>query len=285
MAKYCAKCRTFVYEEDICPGCGNRELKKIGKKPEKRQAKKLMLVWVALGALVLLTIVLLWVNMNRYSEGSNYALLDDGTYEVSGIGSFNGTRLNIPPEYNGAPVTQIRKNAFEGCRELTEIKIPKSVTDIRNWAFENCTDLKKFEVDKKNEKYVSIDGVLFTKDKTRIIAYEYGAFEKCFNLRNVEIPDSVTEIGICAFENCRSLTEIKIPKGVTEIKSWTFSGCKGLTEIKISGIVTSIETGAFHECDSLADIYYAGSISQWNAIDKKESNIPAPTIFHLKSND
>ena len=130
-----------------------------------------MLVCVALGALTLLTIVLLWVNINRYSEGLSYALLDNGTYEVSGIGSFNGTRLNIPPEYNGAPVTQIRKNAFKGCRELTEIKIPKSVTDIRNWAFENCTGLKKFEVDKKNEKYVSIDGVLFTKDKTRIIAY------------------------------------------------------------------------------------------------------------------
>lgn len=48
------------------------------------------------------------------------------------------------------------------------------------------------------------------------------AFEKCYSLTSINIPDSVTNIGYEAFKLCRSLTNINIPNGVTNIGKMAF---------------------------------------------------------------
>ncbi|MBQ3988149.1 MAG: leucine-rich repeat domain-containing protein, partial [Ruminococcus sp.] len=47
-------------------------------------------------------------------------------------------------------------------------------------------------------------------------------------------------IGIQAFNSCYSLTQINIPNGVTSIGSYAFSNCQSLTQINIPDSVTSI---------------------------------------------
>ena len=80
------------------------------------------------------------------------------------------------------------------------------------------------------------------------------AFSGCNSLREIEIPESVTSIGASAFSGCGSLTDIKIPIGVTVIKKDVFGACDSLTEIEIPESVTSIDITAFSGCDSLTDI-------------------------------
>ncbi len=63
-------------------------------------------------------------------------------------------------------------------------------------------------VDEKNNYYCSVDGVLFNKDKTRIISYPIGRYN-----RSYLIPDTVASIGEYAYYYS-SLVLVGIPYSV-----------------------------------------------------------------------
>ena len=200
-----------------------------------------------------------------------YSVLDDGTVEITG---YNGSaeKVDIPEAIDGKSVTSIGNFAFSNCASLTSITIPNSVTNIGGRTFYGCTSLTAINVATGNQNYVSVNGVLYNKDKTILICYPArktgksykiingvtsigdSAFEKCINLTNITIPDGVMSIDIRAFENCTSLTSITIPNGVTSISYEVFSGCKSLTSITIPDSVTSIEDYAFYKCASLKTV-------------------------------
>ena len=80
------------------------------------------------------------------------------------------------------------------------------------------------------------------------------AFNNCYSLTSVNIPEGVTSIGSSAFNNCYSLTSINIPEGVTSIGNSAFVYCCSLTNITIPEGVTSIGSSAFSYCFSLTSI-------------------------------
>ena len=193
---------------------------------------------------------------------------------VTSIGNFafsycrSLTSITIPEG-----VTSIGNSAFSYCRSLTSITIPEGVTSIGNSAFDSCSRLTSIEVAKENVNYVSMDGVLYKKDKTSIIKYPEGkddlteylieegvtsigdsAFSGCKSLTSITIPEGVTSIGKSAFRYCSSLTSITIPEGVTSIENYTFQYCSKLTNITIPEGVTSIGNAAFSGCNSLTSI-------------------------------
>ena len=67
----------------------------------------------------------------------------------------------------------------------------------------------------------------------------------CDSLTSINIPNSVTPIGVRAFSGCESLTNINIPNSVTTIENGAFCGCESLTNINIPNSVTMIEDWAF----------------------------------------
>ena len=73
-------------------------------------------------------------------------------------------------------------------------------------------------------------------------------------ITNVEIPDSVTSIGMMAFQLCRGLTSVTIGNSVTSIGDYAFYDCRSLTSITIPDSVTSIGQGAFQNCSGLTSI-------------------------------
>ena len=80
------------------------------------------------------------------------------------------------------------------------------------------------------------------------------AFEECYSLSSITIPDGVTSIGNYAFDECYSLSSITIPDGVTSIGDSAFFECYSLSSITIPDSVTSISDSAFEECYSLSSI-------------------------------
>ncbi len=71
----------------------------------------------------------------------------------------------------------IENVAFYRCSALKSVNIPESVTQIGNDVFFRCSALQSITVDDENGKYCDVDGVLFNKDKSEIIAYPEGKTE------------------------------------------------------------------------------------------------------------
>ena len=84
--------------------------------------------------------------------------------------------------------------------------------------------------------------------------YNYEAYYRDSELKNINIPSSVTNIGDCAFSKCPNLIKINIPTSVTNIGSEAFAWCTGLTNIDIPTSVTSIGSYAFEACTGLTSI-------------------------------
>jgi len=146
-------------------------------------------------------------------------------------------------------VILIDKLAFSGCSGLKCITIPNSVTTIDRLAFYDCNGLEEINVDVGNQNYTSIDGVLYTANKSTLINYPNGKKEE-FN-----IPSSVSRIGDYAFDGCNVLKNITISSSVTAIGKYAFSRCSGMTSVTIPNSVTEIGSDAFSYCKSLKSIY------------------------------
>jgi len=136
---------------------------------------------------------------------------------------------------------------------LISVTIPDSVTKIHRYTF-RCKNLTTIKANSENPVFASIDGVLFSKDKTELIKYPEG------RQGDYVIPDSVTKINEAAFCRCIGLTSITIPASVIEIGSQSFLDCSGLTSIVIPDSVTKIGESAFRHCSNLTSVIIPDSI-------------------------
>jgi hypothetical protein len=125
---------------------------------------------------------------------------------------------------------------------------PSPATSPTSGAFYGCASLTAINVSANNAHYASINGVLFDKARSTLIACP-GGFSGPY-----AIPNSVTVIGEGAFGGCASLTSVTIPGNVTDIGDYAFDGCTALTSVSILGSVTTIGEGAFYECSSLTSV-------------------------------
>ena len=157
-----------------------------------------------------------------------------------GIGAFLGcdnlTTVIIPTN-----VSTIENDAFQGCNGLTSITIPNSVTSIGRAILANCDNLLSIDVATDNPNYCSIDGVLFNKDQTTLLACP-GAKQGDYT-----IPDSVTSIKEYAFSGCRKLTSVTIPRSTVNIGNLAFHVCSAPFVITNYAIVPqTIEESVFN---------------------------------------
>ena len=210
-----------------------------------------------------------------------------GTYESDSIdewwfvgylaGCTGLTAITLPDT-----LTKISHEAFEDCTGLTSISIPASTVEIECGAFSGCSGLTEISVHPDNPEYASVNGVLFSKDKTELIIYPEG------RQGDYAIPDSVADIGRAAFSECSGLTAISIspdnpdyisedgvlynrdktgiiaypagrqgdyaiPDTVTKV-GFAFHRCAGLTAVHIPETFENIDTETFKGCTALAAI-------------------------------
>ncbi len=257
------------------------------------------------------------------------------SYEVTGIGECNVSKIAIPREHNGKSVTKIKANAFNGnrtlvsviiqdnienigttafqgssiitasinastsgnyifldakslekvvigknvkklnagmfisCNKLSDLTILTEEAEINNYVLDTTVNLKEIKVNKDNSKYIVEDGILFSKDGSKIYAYPTGKVEDTY-----KIPSNVKEIGNSAFYDCRSLKNIDIPSTVEKVGGNAFQGssiitasinastsgnyifldAKSLEKVVIGKNVKKLNAGMFISCNKLSDL-------------------------------
>lgn len=198
-----------------------------------------------------------------------------GVYNASGV--FLGMENLKGSLVIGDSITSFEEwgiipSKFEGT-----LYVGAGITELDFSKFPNA-EFSEIVVSENNEEYASYDGVLYTKDLTKLIACPKGkrgtvkiaestneiednAFENCGYLTgNLEIPSAVQTIGDNAFKGCTGFNgSLTIGNGVTTIGENAFAGCTGFRgSLTIGNSVTSIGNNAFDKCTNFAGSIYIG---------------------------
>lgn len=225
---------------------------------------------------------------------------DDGFMTVQYAKDKNITKVEIPATYGKSKVGHIADFAFENCKQLKQViipegiktigldafsgcnsiasvKIPASVTYVAPRAFYSCDALTKIEVEDGNERYESIDGVLYDKIDKVIVAYPMGLASECYTVK-----EGTLTIGSNAFAVASKLETVVLPDSVTVIEERAFSACS-VKSLYMSGGVVSCGYGPFSETDMT--IYFDGSEEEWNSIEHPIDDITVgttPVFFDVR---
>ena len=208
----------------------------------------------------------------------------------------------------------INAKAFAECKNLKAVKMEEGVTTIQGMAFAN-TQISA----------VTIPSTLTTAGTTKEGTIEKGSFAGtmiatvhgqtedsteaqegatilpetkkipdnlflgCTSIIDVQIPETVTEIGQKAFKDASSVenvtfavnTETGKVKGVEKIGISAFDGCSSLQELVLPETVTEVLQGAFANEGALvkADMSRAASLKKWDKESFKGDTALAEVIL------
>ena len=140
---------------------------------------------------------------------------------------------------------------------ISFVTLPKNLRDFNGTIF-NSQSFTQYSVSPENPYYKAIDGVVYSKDLTKLVAYPVGRFADGGD-NNFNIPETVTEISSYAFLNCKH-SSFKIPGTVKDIQYQAFAGNTNLTSIDIENGVENIYDNAFIACNSLTSIHLPTSV-------------------------
>ena len=196
-----------------------------------------------------------------YSVKEGTRFIANGAFKESSV-----THINLPES-----ITSIGQGAFSGAKSLESIKLPASLAEINLGAFNNtklksiylgknvrvimpgvfnnCKYLEEIIVDENNLYYSSIDGVLFNKEKTKLVTYPK-------DKKNEEyvVPETVTVNVEGSIISNNYIKKLVFPDGMTVIPDGFASGCENLEEVVLGSNVTAIGTRSFYNCKNLKNI-------------------------------
>lgn len=226
---------------------------------------------------------------------TNSTIPSDGSVEIIGRYAFEGCHfasIEIPEG-----ITEIQTGAFQECGKLQEISLPESLETIETSVFANCKSLCGLNipagvihmysgftqgcdslaivtVDDANVFYKSSGNCIIDKYRNILIAgckesvipddgsveiIDAWAFAYLTSLTKIEIPSSVSKIGVGAFEYS-GLTSIEIPDSVVELEGSAFEGCENLKTVKLSANLKLLDVGVLRGCLNLNNVIIPDSV-------------------------
>ena len=145
------------------------------------------------------------------------------TYAVTAIGecAFFGIRMkhvNLPNT-----ITEIGRNSFAHCTNLTAISIPEGVTDIQDYAFYDCQSIESVSLPSGLTRIG--EGAFMYLYKWRVdlvipdnvTGIQRGAFYQCYRMQSVTLGSKVAWVGARAFDSIDSISTITCKSDVPPV--------------------------------------------------------------------
>lgn len=191
-------------------------------------------------------------------------------YDVVGVGKRAFAHTSITSIILPETIETIEKEAFLWTG-LKRIELPKSLRYIHSTAFDANSELTEVPI-AQNMQYFKKEGkLLLTKDGKRLLLCERDAkdtiiipagveviealaFDFCKQIKYIQFPNSLKEIGDKAFRVCSNLEECILPEGLEKIGTEAFAECKKLKKVVIPNSANHIGSNIFTLCVSLNEI-------------------------------
>ena len=187
---------------------------------------------------------------------------ETGTYEISGNTIVSNNSLGTLHSTISADGMQIY------CTEIATAFVldDSSMVADEDYIYIHKEDMSGYEVHLIDATKASYGAIKTGVNDIDTVAIANNTFQNVTGLKSVEIPASVTTIGVSAFNGCTYLESVTFMEG---------------------SHLTTIDHRAFEGCTKLTSIAFGGTVTQWNAITKGDywnSNVPA-THVHCTDGD
>lgn len=263
---------------------------------ENAKAKKIVVV---ITLLIAIFAAMFFSVRAVHNDEYKYKELEDGTYELvkySNPGSVKEVTIDYVVDLKtgekdlSKPITVINEYAFNCDEILNTINIGKDVKSIDGKSIYSCWWLQNVWIDDENESYCDVDGVIYTKDMTKVVFYpndhdkylraklgydnlvddegkpmeelwgttkKYNeAFFQKYNrdVRTYVIPSTVTKIGELAFAYS-NIVDLYIPEGVKTMDNMAIfknTVLVNLYSYKTNGVINDT---TYKAIDSMSEVY------------------------------
>lgn len=175
--------------------------------------------------------------------------IEKGPFAGTMIATVHGQTEDSTEAQEGATILpetkKIPDNLFLGCTSIIDVQIPETVTEIGQKAFKDASSVENvtFAVNTETGRVKGVEKIGIS------------AFDGCSSLRELVLPETVTELLQGAFANEGALVKADMSRAAS-LKKWEkelFKGDTALAEVVLptAGGITAIPDGAFAGCTSL----------------------------------
>lgn len=202
------------------------------------------------------------------------SLVRIGDYAFRGCSSLS--ELVLPDR-----LTDLGLSPFYGCRALKQVTLSRRLKSIsENFVFDNCPALENIEIPLQNTLYSSLDGVLYNRTKSQVIAWPAGLSRRVHPV----VPSSSSPLAKGALMDCELDEQLWLParmstlpydaltrtsgmKGLaveqgsvlSKVDARAVSNSKDLEVIDLPATLRQIGEAAFLGCTAVGDVIVKGS--------------------------
>ena len=216
----------------------------------KRSGLSLLRSGLLAACLILISFFALDISHGATAEqdGVSYTYFHKNTggsisVEIISVDAGSLTSVRIPDELGGYKVEYLTSDAFSdgncGNVEFIDLAGVREIEIAYKGTIEtdHLPRVKAFKTNPGNPAFKAVDGVLFSKDGSSLLAYPPAKQDAHY-----KVPEDVRSIGCYAFRNA-AFESIDLPKGLSFIDYEAFSGCVKLKTLTIPNIIRRIPSG------------------------------------------
>lgn len=203
--------------------------------------------------------------------------------ELAELGSRVFSNTNVQTLTLPRSLVTINRDAFADMSKLSSVHLgPKVAADQLVGSFANTPELTRIQVDAGNPNYESLDGVLYTRDHTHLIAYPAaknsgGAYTVSSGTTDIDdlaflgaqnesvtFPDTLRRVGDQSFEEA-TLTTLTLPDGFETMGASAFWQMPALVSVDLGG-ATGVSTNAFRYDAALREVTFRPDLGRLTSI-------------------